>query len=120
MRAKEFIAEHVSVGASSALPATYVIPKLPNQDPYKQLRFGIAIASVRGKDAREQEGTAQYEPESAWGENQIIINYGEDTSDIIDQALKMVGLSPADKKLISTKSSDEENSVNKVSPIRKK
>lgn len=123
MRAKEFIKESrtgsLQDDAAKALPAAYVIPKLPNQDPYKQLRFGVAIAAAKGAKERAQEHDEPFHPESAWGENQIIISYDPSIPDIIDDALTMVGLSPSDKKLISTPKSDEATDVGTVSPVPK-
>ena len=53
MRAHEFISEgrigSIAPDVARALPATYVIPELPNQDPYLQYRFGVAMASAKGK-----------------------------------------------------------------------
>jgi hypothetical protein len=107
-----------STTAARALPATYTIPKLPNQDPYRQYRFGVAIAAAKGRSVRAQEGDPEFDPESSWGENEIIVSYGADASDWIDDALKMVGLTPADKKLVSTKNSQEASDVAKNSPVR--
>ena len=62
MRAREFIVEgtteHLLPDQSDALPATYVIPELPNQDPYLQYRFGVAIAGAKGKEQREKDGVS--------------------------------------------------------------
>jgi hypothetical protein len=120
MRAKEFIRES-RVGSlqddvARALPATYVIPKLPNQDPYKQLRFGVAIAAAKSRKHRQDE-QAPFEPKSAWGENEIIIAYDPSAEEFIDDALEMVGLSPSDKKLISTPKSQEAKDVDAKSPV---
>ena len=52
MRAYEFITESVTNGlnlAAYALPDTYLIPELKNQDFYELYRFGLAIADVRGE-----------------------------------------------------------------------
>ena len=104
--------------AAQALPATYIIPKLPNQDPYRQYRFGVAIAAAKGRSVRAQEGSPEFDPESSWGENEIIVSYGADAGDWIDDALKMVGLTPADKKLVSTKHNQETSDTAKNSPVQ--
>lgn len=102
-----------------ALPATYSIPKLKNQDPYKQYRFGVAIAAAKGRSARIKDGeSSEFEPESAWGENEIIVSYDPHIADWIDDALRMVGLTSSDKKLISTPTSEEATDVAKNSPVR--
>ena len=120
MRAKEFIQES-RVGSlqddvAKALPATYVIPKLPNQDPYKQLRFGVAIAAAKSEEHRGKEQGA-FAPKTAWGENEIIVSFDPSADEFIDKALEMVGMSPRDKKLISTAKSEEGKHVDIKSPV---
>ena len=102
-----------------ALPATYVIPALQNQDPYKQYRFGVAIAKAKGQKHNDPAENQEYQTESAWGENQIIVSYSNIIDEYIDAALKDIGLSPSDKRLISTERSEENPSVNKNSPVAK-
>lgn len=122
MRAKEFIKEgrHGSLqpDVAAALPATYVIPALRNQDPYLQYRFGIALAQARARLSKENPPT-EFEAESTWGENAVIVSYSNTTKDIIDDALKQVGLSPSDKKLITSAKSEEIKDVSTVSPVAK-
>ena len=120
MRAKEFIKEARSGSlqddVAKALPATYVIPKLPNQDPYKQLRFGVAIAAAKSAKHRQDEQTP-FAPQSAWGENEVIISYDPSIPEIIDDALALVGMKSSDKKLISTAKSEETKDVSATSPV---
>lgn len=121
MRAKEFVKES-RVGSlqddvARALPATYVIPQLPNQDPYKQLRFGVAIAAAKGAKERAEEGVQPFAPQTAWGENQIVMSFDPSATEWLDDALEMVGLSPSDKKLISTPKSEEGKHVDTKSPV---
>ena len=121
MRAKEFIKES-RVGSlqddvASALPATYVIPKLKNQDPYLQYRFGLAIAGAKSDADRAKEGSQPFEPQSAWGENEVVVSYSNRVDDYIDAALAKIGLSPSDKKLISTPHSEEAKDVTTKSPV---
>ena len=127
MRAREFITENLgstvptsdsrlSISNADALPCVYSIPELPNNDFYKQYRFGVAIAQARGaKDVGEQPET-KMSPASAWGENQILVGYDLDP-EIIDAALHTIGLSSSDKRLISTKKSQESKDVEHVSPL---
>ena len=121
MRAREFIKES-RVGSlqddvARALPATYVIPKLPNQDPYKQLRFGVAVAAAKGAKDRAAEGAQPFAPETAWGENQIVMSFDPAAEEWLDAALEMVGLSAGDKKMISTLTSEEGRHVDTKSPV---
>lgn len=123
MRAKEFIFEqHASMqdDVAAAIPATFVIPALANQDPYKQYRFGMALANARSRKAKEDEGqSADFQAQSPWGENAVIVSYSGTTKDIIDDALEQVGLSSKDKKQITSQGSNETKDVSVVSPVAK-
>ena len=96
MRAKEFITEQrvdtLQADVAAAMPATYVIPKLQNNDAYAQYRFGMAMAGARGQKERARDGIKPMEPASAWGENEIVVSYDPTVEEVIDQALKTVGL----------------------------
>ena len=121
MRAYEFITEgrtgSLAPDVAEALPATYVIPELPNQDPYLQYRFGVALAAAKGAKQRAGDDIPPFTKTSAWGENQIVIGYMDpDTGDYIDDALKQMGLHG--KKMISTPTSEEAKDVDKTSPVQ--
>ncbi len=121
MRAREFISEGKSPekllpDQADALPATYVIPELPNQDPYLQYRFGVAIAGAKGKKAREKDGVGSMHRTSAFGENEIVVSYGHDVGEYIDDALHSMGM--RGKKMISTPTSIETTDVNKTSLMK--
>jgi hypothetical protein len=120
MRAKEFIreskTEKLLPDQAAALPATYVIPELPNQDPYLQYRFGVAIAGAKGAEQRRKDGVSSMTRTSAFGENEIIVSYGHDAGPYIDDALKQMGMSG--KKMISSPTSTETTDVGKVSPMK--
>lgn len=120
MRAREFIKESrtgsLQDDVAKALPATWTIPKLPNQDPYKQLRFGVAIAAAKSEEHRGEEQPA-FAPQTAWGENQIVMSFDPSAEQFIDKALTMVGLKPSDKKQISTSNSEEGKNVDTKSPV---
>lgn len=119
MRAKEFIGEATTATlpdeVAAALPMTYVIPALQNQDAYKQYRFGVAIAKAKGQTKDKQEMS----PHSPFGENLVIVGYSNTVDQYIDAALKEVGLTTSDKKLISTPESEETDTVQKTSPVPK-
>ena len=120
MRAKEFIRESKTdkllPDQADALPATYVIPELPNQDPYLQYRFGVAIAGAKGAEQRRKDGVSSMTRTSAFGENEIIVSYGHDAGPYIDDALKQMGMSG--KKMISSPTSTETTDTGKVSPMK--
>jgi hypothetical protein len=121
MRAKEFVRESrtgsLQDDVARALPATWVIPALPNQDPYKQLRFGVAVAAAKGAKERAAEGDTPFAPQTAWGENQIVMSYDPNATEWLDDALKMVGLTASDKVMISTPTSEEGKAVDTKSPV---
>jgi hypothetical protein len=120
MRANEFINEgrtgSLQPDVADALPATYAIPELKNQDPYLQYRFGVAIAGAKGAKKRAEDNVPQFVAQSAWGENEIVVSYGIDLDNIIDDALKQMGMSG--KKRLSTVDSEETSDVGKNSPIK--
>jgi len=122
MRAKEFITEQrvaLSVDVARAMPGTYIIPGLPNNDFYRQYRFGVAIAGARGQMARAQDSIPPYnfEKETPWGENMIVSSYMDDNiGNDIDYAMKEVGVSG--KELISTMQSEEAIDIVKGSPVK--
>lgn len=101
---------------ADALPATYAIPELPNQDPYLQYRFGVAIAGAKGAQKRKEDGVPEYNQQSAWGENEIVVSYGIDMDNIIDDALKQIGMHG--KRRLSTVRSEETKDVGKSSPVQ--
>ena len=123
MRAKEFITEHraaLSVDVARALPGTYIIPGLPNNDFYKQYRFGVALAGARGQIERKQDSIPPYnfEEETPWGENMIVSSYMEtEIEKDIEYAMRETGV-PGTKVLISTKKSEEAPDVVKNSPVK--
>lgn len=120
MKASEFITEDMAMLSpelSQTLPSTYTIPKLPNSDVYMQYRFGVAIASAKGKEKRQQDNIDRNYM-SSWGQNQTIISSDPHIAEWIDDALKEIGLSPSDKKLLSTPESKEPTSTDTVSPVQ--
>ena len=107
MRAKEFIGEAKLKDQSNyTLPATYVLPKLPNQDAYLQYRMGLVLASS-GPDNKPAE------PDSPWGENMVVTAYSSGEEEILATALKAAG---QPSEMITTLKSEEPTGINKVSP----
>ena len=121
MRAREFVKESrtgsIQDDVAKALPATYALTKLQNQDPYKQYRFGVAIAGAKGAEQRAKDGVPEYASASAWGENQIVVSFDPSIDKWIDDALQDMGQSSRDKKLLSTRTSEEGDGVDKRSPV---
>ena len=121
MRAREFITEQQDLPPEQAEPLrwTYVIPGLSAADPYRNYRFGVAIARARsdvGQDDINPDRPA-WSPETAFGEHGVVVGMNSGIAPVIDAALRMTN-TPGGKKLISTPDSDEPSLVNKTSPIR--
>lgn len=125
MRAREFITEQSLdkvhdglVVAAKALPHTFVIPSLKNQDFYDLYRFGVAIADVRGNQGTDDVNKykPEFEAESSWGENQIVSSFDPNVGQVIDKALAKVH--KHGKKAVSTPGSDEMDDTEYTSPIK--
>lgn len=127
MRAREYISEQrldkVHDGlevASKALPNTFVIPELKNNDFYDLYRFGVAIAAVRGEQGSSDGVMDGYEPEfraeSLWGEQQVVSSFDPKVGEVIDKALAKVG--KRGKKSVSTPGSDEMDDTDTGSPLK--
>lgn len=101
---------------AAALPATYAIPKLKNNDAYLQYRFGVAMAGAKGAAKRKQDGVPEFHRETLWGENVIVSSTDPNIETYIDDALEQLGL--RGKKLISTKTSQEADGVGSTSPLK--
>ena len=119
MRAKEFINEartgSIQDDVAKALPATYAIPELKNQDPYLQYRFGVAIAGAKGAKKRAEDNVPPFNKESLWGENEIVVSFDPNVEEWLDDALKMMGIKG--KKRLSTPKSEEADDVSTQSPV---
>lgn len=125
MRAREFIIEQklsdVHDGldvASKALPNTFVIPELKNQDFYELYRFGVAIASVRGDQGTDDlnKFKPNFRAESSWGENLVVSSFDSNVGQVIDKALSKVN--KHGKKAVSTPGSEEMDDTSKQSPVK--
>jgi hypothetical protein len=125
MRAREFITEDIDGRTGSitydvgrALPGAWKIPKLQNQDPYLQYRFGVALAGAKGAKQRAADGVPPFEQDKVFGENMIIVSYDPHTGEYIDDALKSMGMPPSDAVQIGTLKSEEMPEVEKHSPVK--
>lgn len=120
MRAKEFINEartgSIQDDVAKALPATYAIPELKNQDPYLQYRFGVAIAGAKGAKKRAEDNVPLFNKESPWGENEIVVSFDPSIDEWLNDALKMMGIKS--KKRLSTQHSEEADDVSTKSPVQ--
>lgn len=114
MRASEFITEaddKVNGSVAAAMPATFALPGLQNQDAYRQYRFGIALAAARA----HSEGHIPVEKSSDFGENMVVVARSKEEEETLALALKLVG-EGGQSKMISTAKSEETSDVNTTSP----
>jgi hypothetical protein len=121
MRAREFITEQKNLAPEQAAPLrqTYVIPGLSAADPYRNYRFGVAIA--RARSDQDPDTVNPYRPawskETPFGEHGVVVGMNSGIKPVIDAAIKMTG-TPGGKRLVSTPDSDEPEFVEKQSPIK--
>ena len=123
MRAREFVSEGrtgtITRDVGLALPGAFKIPALQNNDPYKQYRFGVAIAGAKGAAQRAKDGVPPFDgPESVFGEDMIVVSYDPHVKTYIDDALRSMDMPASDAVRIGTQASEEAPDVDKVSPIK--
>ena len=121
MRAREFITEQRDLPPETADPMryTYVIPGLSAADPYKNYRFGVAMARARSDQTPDDINPyrPEWSAETPFGEHGVVLGMNGTVNDIIDDALKMTK-TPGGKKMVSTPASTEPSFVDTVSPIK--
>ena len=121
MRAREFIREQRELPAEYADPMrhTYVIPGLSAADPYRNYRFGVAIARARS-DAKPDNVNPfrpEWTAETAFGEHGVVVGMNSGITKVIDAALTMTKTAGG-KKIDSTPDSTEPDFVDTSSPIK--
>lgn len=121
MRAREFIREQRELPAEYAEPMrwTYIIPGLSAADPYRNYRFGVAIARARSEYRKDDVNPhiPDWTAETAFGEHGVVVGMNAGIAPMIDAALKMTN-TPGGKKLVTSADSIEPNLVNTKSPIK--
>lgn len=121
MRAREFINEQRELPPEIADPLryTYVMPGLSASDPYRNYRFGVAMARARSDRGTDTDSKFKppWEAETAFGEHGVISGFDSDVDAVIDTALAMTN-TPGGKKIVSSPESLEPQFVDKVSPIK--
>lgn len=116
MKIKEILSEggtgSLTTGVARAMPTTWELPGLPNQDPYLQYRMGLAMADARSGEL--------IKTQSAFGENMTIVGYTPADDETVKMALQKMGKKFAKgAKSIATRKSEEAPDVNKTSPSAK-
>jgi hypothetical protein len=123
MRAKEFIVEQKNLPPEYADPMryTYIIPGLSAADPYRNYRFGVALARARSDAGTDDHNVDPFKPEwspqTAFGEYGVVVGMNKSVEPVIDQALAMTDTSGG-KELVSTAASIEPKFVDTVSPLK--
>jgi hypothetical protein len=121
MRAREFLREQNELPPEQADPMryTYVIPGLSAADPYRNYRFGVAMARARSDAGTDgiNNGFPEWSAETAFGEHGVVAGMIPSIAQIIDQALAMTN-TPGGKKLVSTPASTEPAFVDTTSPVK--
>ena len=120
MRAREFITEQRDLPPEQADPMryTYVIPGLSAADPYRNYRFGVAIARARSDAGADGLANSfpEWSAETAFGEHGVVVGMSPSVAEIIDKALAMTH-TPGGKEMVSTPTSTEPDFVDTKSPI---
>lgn len=122
MRAREFITEQAAkLPPEQADPMryTYVIPGLSAADPYRNYRFGVAMARARSEAVKDEvnPNLPEWHGETVFGEHGIVSGMAPSVDQIIDAALRMTN-TPGGKRLVSTPASTEPSFVDTVSPVK--
>jgi len=103
MRARKFVAEQRELPPEIADPMryTYILPGLSASDPYRNYRFGVAMARARSDLGADQEildpKIIDWQPETAFGEHGVISGFDSNVDSVIDRALKMTRTSGGKK-----------------------
>lgn len=121
MRAQEFITEQRELPPEYAEPMrhTYIIPGLSAADPYRNYRFGVAIARARSDYQKDDVNPfrPKWTPETAFGEHGVVVGMNAGIEPMIDAALGMTN-TPGGKQLVSSAASEEPNFVETQSPVQ--
>ncbi len=121
MRAKEFVVEQRNLPPEIKEPLknTFILPGLSAADPYRNYRFGVAMARARSDQAQDEvnEFRPEWSSETAFGEHGVVVGFSNNVDPVIDAALSMTK-TPGGKHLVSSPVSEEPNFVTAQSPIQ--
>ena len=120
MRAREFVFEQkvkLDPSISNPLKHFYILPGIRNNDAYRAMRVGVAVARARAEIGGVADGFEPFGSESAVGQNARVIGFNNTVDKVIDRALEMTG-TPGGKELIGTLESEEPNDTNTVSVVQ--
>lgn len=120
MRAREFITEQreaLDPRTGNPLKHTFIIPGIRNNDAYHTYRLGTAIARARADVGHATDNFPEFETQSAFGQNAIVVGFNDSVDEVIDKALAMTG-TPGGKITVGTKESEEPPDTDTQSPIK--
>ena len=111
MRAREFITESKDLPPEQADPSA--------ADPYRNYRFGVAIARARSDYSTDglNEFFPNWDSETAFGEHGVVVGMNAGIAQVIDKALSMTN-TPGGKQIVSTPTSTEPAFVDTQSPVK--
>jgi len=96
-------------GVDEAIPSAIIEPRLRNTDTYMQMRYGMALAAAAAAD-----DPAEFDQESVWAENMVMIGYTPEEIEIIQAADKLMGVKGVQ---VSHKGSQERPDAGTTSPV---
>ncbi len=104
---------------ADSLPQAFSIPALSSNNPYDQYKFGVAIASARGRQQRLDDGIGDFKKtdlDEVFADHEVVVSFDPNIGKIIDDALKQIGVS-GKKVRIGVEGSRESTDVQKQSPV---
>lgn len=93
----------LSHAVQETMPATYAFPELANNDPYRQYRYGIALAAAAAHDYKD------FAQKTSIGASLVAVARSSEEERIIQLAARLMGVK---SHLISTPHSEEPKDTN--------
>ena len=91
-----------------SIPGVVIEPQLRNTDTYMQMRYGMALAAAAASHGDE------FEQESVWAENIVMVGYTDEELKQIKAADKLMGVTSVE---VTKKGSQERPDVSTTSPV---
>lgn len=104
---------------ADSLPQAFILPNLDSGNPYLQYKFGVAIASARGKQAREKDHINPFDDNSmgdVFSDKEFVVSFDPNIDQIIASALKQINM-PIKIRRIGVEGSKESKDVYSQSPV---
>jgi len=121
MRAYEFINEGAALPPESGDPLkyAYTIPGLNNATPYRNYRFGVALARARSEQGDDGivDNLPEWELETTFDDNALVVGFTDGVGELIDGALKMTDIKGGKQLVTPDEESHEPDLVNVRSPV---